>query len=56
MPEFFLKWFQYLLAKVCARFDGQVGIIRNVGYFVYLGDFAVKKVAEEEILGQTCPS
>ena len=28
--EFILQWFKQFLAKLCARLDGKVGVIRNV--------------------------
>ena len=48
--ELILQWFQQFLAEAFSRFDCQVRVIRDVGNAVELRNFAVEKIAQEEVL------
>lgn len=48
--ELILQWFQQFLAEAFSRFDCQVRVIRDVLHAVDLRNFAVEKIAQEEVL------
>lgn len=47
-PKSLLQRLQQLFAQARPRLDGEVRILRNVGYAVVVGDLAVEEISHEE--------